>query len=58
MIANTVVQEDAAANKKPDKKRSSEKIDGTVAMIMGVGRAVTKAGPQPSIYSTRGLRTL
>jgi phage terminase large subunit-like protein len=58
MIANTVVQEDAAANRKPDKKNSSEKIDGTVALIMGVGRATANAGPPVSVYSKRGLRTL
>lgn len=57
-IANTVVSEDAAGNKKPDKKKSSEKIDGAVAMIMGVGRAVQNAGPGPSVYEQRGLRTL
>ncbi|HUT92356.1 MAG TPA: terminase TerL endonuclease subunit, partial [Thermoguttaceae bacterium] len=58
MVANTTVQEDAAGNRKPDKKRSSEKIDGVVAMIMGVGRAVTNAGPPTSVYATRGLRML
>jgi phage terminase large subunit-like protein len=58
MIANTVVSEDAAANRKPDKKNSSEKIDGTVALIMGVGRATANAGPPKSVYSKRGLRTL
>jgi phage terminase large subunit-like protein len=58
MVANTVVQVDAAGNKKPTKKDSSEKIDGTVAMIMGVGRAVQNAGPAASVYSKRGMRTL
>jgi len=58
MIANTVVQEDAAGNKKPDKKKSSEKIDGTVALIMGIGRAVTNSGDTSSVYDTRGIRTL
>lgn len=34
MASNLVVQEDPAGNKKPDKKRSREKIDGIVALIM------------------------
>ena len=58
MIANTVVQEDAAGNKKPDKKHSSEKIDGTVALVMALGRATANAGPEESVYKTRGIRTL
>ena len=37
---NTVVISDANGNLKPDKKRSSEKIDGTIALIMALGTAL------------------
>jgi len=40
MIANTVVQTDAAGNEKPNREKSGDKIDGTVAMIMAAGRAM------------------
>ena len=40
MCANTVVEMDAAGNTKPSKKKSSEKIDGIVATIMALGRAM------------------
>lgn len=36
---NLVASTDAADNVKPDKKRSTEKIDGMVALIMGLARA-------------------
>lgn len=39
MIDNVVAEEDAAGNIKPSKAKSSEKIDGVVAMIMGLDRA-------------------
>lgn len=37
---NTVVTSDANGNIKPDKKRSGEKIDGTIALIMALGAAL------------------
>jgi phage terminase large subunit-like protein len=40
MASNVVVSEDPAGNIKPDKKRSIEKIDGIVAMIMALDRAI------------------
>ena len=36
---NLVAATDAADNVKPDKKKSTEKIDGMVALIMGLARA-------------------
>lgn len=36
-IQNTVVEEDAAGNIKPSKRRSKERIDGTVSTVMAVG---------------------
>ena len=40
MASNVVVSEDPAGNIKPDKKRSSEKIDGIVSLIMALDRAI------------------
>ena len=39
-VANAVVEQDAAGNVKPSKRRSSEKIDGVVATVMALGRAM------------------
>jgi phage terminase large subunit-like protein len=55
MISNTVVKFDAAANMKPDKDKSGEKIDGVVACIMALGRAMVDESPGPSVYETRGV---
>ena len=57
MIANTVMEEDAAGNIKPSKKKSSEKIDGTVALVMALGCYMTEGGYN-SIYDDRGLLML
>ena len=37
---NMVVRQDPASNVKPDKEKSTEKIDGIVALIMGLDRAL------------------
>lgn len=55
MCDNLVVKQDEAGNLKPDKKRSTEKIDGMVALIMGLDRAVRN---QTSVYDDRGVLTL
>jgi len=57
MIANTVMEEDAAGNIKPSKKKSSEKIDGVVALVMALGCYMTEGGYN-SIYDDRGLLML
>jgi phage terminase large subunit-like protein len=56
MASNMVVTLDPAANIKPDKSKSSEKIDGMVALIMGLDRATRREGG--SVYDERGLLTL
>ena len=40
MADNLVVETDAAENVKPNKKKSTERIDGMVALIMGLDRAI------------------
>ncbi|WP_395706995.1 terminase large subunit [Casimicrobium huifangae] len=42
MANNMVVRQDPAGNVKPDKSKSTEKIDGMVATIMGIDRATRK----------------
>lgn len=57
MAGNVVAESDAAGNLKPSKKKSQEKIDGIVASIMALGRAMV--GPQgESMYEHGGLRSL
>ncbi|MGC9260907.1 MAG: terminase large subunit [Phycisphaerae bacterium] len=59
MISNTCVEVDAAGNIKPSKARSREKIDGVVASIMALGRAMlVPAGGAKSVYETRGFVTI
>jgi len=46
-------RQDDAGNIKPSKTRSSEKIDGVVALIMAIGVMFREGGP--SVYEDRGL---
>ncbi len=39
---------------KPDKARSSERIDGIVAAVMALGRTMVRED-KGSVYQTRGL---
>lgn len=55
MASNVVVTSDPAGNIKPDKAKSTERIDGIVAMIMGLDRA---SRPGMSVYEDRGILTL
>ena len=55
MMDNIFVRTDPAGNIKPDKEKSSEKIDGAVALIMALDRAQRGgAGPGESVYSKTG----
>jgi phage terminase large subunit-like protein len=48
MTANVAVAQDPAGNLKPAKDKSSDRIDGIVATIMAIGRAlVAREEPQP-----------
>jgi phage terminase large subunit-like protein len=58
MVSNVAVEQDAAGNIKPSKKRSKEKIDGVVALVNALGVAITKTADPRSVYSERGLLTL
>jgi phage terminase large subunit-like protein len=54
---NLVVQIDAAGGVKPNKAKSREKIDGMVALIMALDRAI-KHTQNLSVYETRGVFVL
>jgi phage terminase large subunit-like protein len=43
MAGNVAIEQDAAGNVKPSKKKSTEKIDGIVALIMAIDRATRNA---------------
>ena len=46
---------DANANIKPDKRKSRNKIDGVVALVNALDRAMRKEGKGPSVYDQRGV---
>jgi phage terminase large subunit-like protein len=51
MANNVSLETDAADNWKPSKKRSRERIDGIVGLIMGLGTALDNPEPaQPEFY--------
>lgn len=58
MMDNVVVRLDPAGNIKMDKQRSTEKIDGPVAMVMGLDRAIRNGNTGGCIYNTRGLQVI
>ncbi|MBB4267603.1 terminase TerL endonuclease subunit [Roseospira visakhapatnamensis] len=54
--SNVAVRQDPAGNIKPDKERSSERIDGIAALVNALGRALVQGGvPGRSIYETQEL---
>ena len=55
MAGHVVVDTDPAGNIKVTKAKSKEKIDGIVAAIMALDRAVRHEGESGSVYDTRGL---
>jgi phage terminase large subunit-like protein len=52
---NMVVDTDSAGNVKPNKEKSREKIDGIVAGIMALSRAMLHDDSGGSVYEERGL---
>lgn len=59
MLSSTLVKTDPAGNIKPDKEKSTQKIDGIVASIMALGEWMTdQANDDSNPYNDRGLLTL
>lgn len=55
MMDNIYIRRDPAGNIKADKEKSTEKIDGAIAMIMGLDRALRGGMGGESIYDERGI---
>ena len=55
MVDNIYIKTDPAGNIKPDKEKSTEKIDGAIALIMALDRAIRHGGQQESVYNERGI---
>ena len=56
MMDNIFIRTDPAGNIKPDKEKSTEKIDGAVATIMALDRAIRCGNDNgASVYDSRGL---
>jgi phage terminase large subunit-like protein len=55
MANNMIVKQDPAGELKPDKSKSTSKIDGMVALIMGLDRAIRNTR---SVYEDRGILSL
>ncbi|WP_373181220.1 terminase large subunit [Clostridium butyricum] len=58
MMDNIFIKQDPAGNIKPDKEKSTEKIDGAVALIMALDRAIRNQGNSSSVYDNRGILVL
>ena len=55
---NAYVRTDPAGNLKLDKEKSTEKIDGAVALVMALDRAMKNQNGSDSVYNERGLLLL
>ena len=56
MMDNIFIRTDPAGNIKPDKEKSTEKIDGAVATIMALDRAIRCGNDtSASVYDDRGI---
>jgi phage terminase large subunit-like protein len=53
--SNLILRTDVNNNGAPDKRRSAEKIDGMVALLMAIGAALTEEPTGPSVYESRGI---
>jgi len=58
MASNVVAHMDVKDNVYPRKERNSAKIDGVVALIMALGRAMAGGGEKKSVYEDRGVLVL
>lgn len=57
-VASAVTVSDDAGNRKFTKRKATGRIDGLIALVMAVARAVAAPVPQKSIYETRGFRSV
>jgi phage terminase large subunit-like protein len=57
MADNVAIRQDSEGNIRPDKEKSTERIDGVVAIINGMSRLLLDTN-KTSIYTSRGILTL
>ena len=57
MMDNIFIKTDPAGNIKLDKEKSTERIDGAVALIMALDRAIRNEN-RASVYDERGILIL
>jgi len=55
MFSNMKIEHDANGNKKPDRKRALDKIDGIVALILALARLIVVETKKTSKYETQSL---
>lgn len=55
MVSNVAIRRDPNDNIAPDKRSAAGKIDGVVAGIMAIGRAILSLTDGPSVYESRGV---
>ncbi len=55
MAGNVSVDIDPNENVKPNKAKSRNRIDGIVALIIAIERAISRPNIGPSVYETRGV---
>ncbi len=56
-IERVEIMTDPAGNIKPTKGKSAERIDGVVALLMGLGRAMVRED-DANVYENRGIRSI
>jgi phage terminase large subunit-like protein len=56
-VGNVTLEQDAAGNIKPSKGRSVDRIDGAMALVLAISRAMLRE-QQESVYKERGLITI
>lgn len=55
MVSNTVCHRDQKDRVYPRKEHPDSKIDGVVALLIGLARIFNEPAPPPSVYETRGV---
>lgn len=58
MAANVVAEIDPAGNIKPSKRKSTERIDGIVALVMALSEAMRNGDTGRSVYEEHGVEFL
>lgn len=53
---NVVVESDSNENMRPNKRKSPDRIDGFVATLIALGRAIVQESEPESPYTERGIR--